>query len=309
MEHARRTLEKPVPLVNPAFAMDSMESSGKPLAAEALRFALYNRFLKGEAKIPQMPEAQLRIRRLLSDPRSSLEQLARVINADPPLAAYLMQFADSPLLRGSRPCASLRDVLARLGTRRLGNLVFSFGVRNLYIGKEPALQRLFRARWKAALERAAFSAILAQHSQMADVDDAMLGGLLQDVGSLPLLAELERWPHYPREPEALQQLCEWLSGDIGVVIMTVWKLPTVMIECARQRTHWARQHDGAADLADLVQVAHHLRDPQLAAESLQRLPAFDRLSAVCPMLRQPADALRALLAEEAALWQRLLGGR
>ncbi|MCL6692631.1 HDOD domain-containing protein [Pseudomonas sp. R3.Fl] len=289
--------------------MDPSESSPAIPPADAVRFALYNRFLKGEAKVPQMPESHLRVRRLLGDARTSLEQLARVINADPPLAAYLMQFAESPLLRGARPCASLRDVLARLGTRRLGNLVLGFSLRNLYIGKERILQQMFRARWNAARERAAYSALLAQHSQVAEADDAILAGLLQDVGSLPLLAELERWPQYPRDAESLQRLCEQLSGDIGVVIMTVWKLPTLTIECARQRSRWNREHDGPADLADLVQVAEQLRNPALAGDALAELPAFRRLAQNCPALQQPIPQLRTQLNEEVKLWQRLLAGR
>jgi HD-like signal output (HDOD) protein len=220
-----------------------------------------------------------------------------------------MQFAESPLLRGARPCASLRDVLARLGTRRLGNLVLGFSLRNLYIGKERILQQMFRARWNAARERAAYSALLAQHSQVAEADDAILAGLLQDVGSLPLLAELERWPQYPRDAESLQRLCEQLSGDIGVVIMTVWKLPTLTIECARQRSRWDREHDGPADLADLVQVAEQLRNPALAGDALAELPAFRRLAQGCPALQQPIPQLRAQLNEEVKLWQRLLAGR
>ena len=83
-----------------------------PLSPEAIRFALLTRFLKGQAKVPQMPEAAMRIRQLLDDPRTSLEQLARVINSDPPLAAYLMQFAESPLIRGARPTQTMRDLLA-----------------------------------------------------------------------------------------------------------------------------------------------------------------------------------------------------
>ena len=104
-------------------------------SANAVRFALLTRFLKGEAKVPQMPEAALRIRRLLEDPRTSLEQLARVINSDPPLAAYLMQFADSPLLRGGRQGMSMRDLLARLGTRQLNDLVLGFTVRHLFASR------------------------------------------------------------------------------------------------------------------------------------------------------------------------------
>jgi HD-like signal output (HDOD) protein len=275
--------------------------------ADNLRFALYTRFLKGEAKIPQMPENALRIRRLLADPHTSLEQLSRVINGDPPLAAYLMQFADSPLLKSARACSNLRDVLARLGTQKLNNLVLGFSVRNLFISKELALQQVFRARWKKALERAAFCACLAPRSTVASVDDALLAGLLQDIGSLPLLAELERWPQYSREQADLQALCEQLSGPIGCVVLTAWKQPGEMIDVARHRSDWSRTSDTPASLADLVQVASLLLHDSASPMPLVDSPALQRLFPNQGDPTELANTLRAQLAGEAAFWFKLLG--
>ncbi|MES2819832.1 MAG: HDOD domain-containing protein [Pseudomonadota bacterium] len=278
-----------------------------PPPADDLRFALYSRFLKGEAKIPQMPENALRVRRLLEDPRTTLEQLSRVINGDPPLAAYLMQFADSPLLKSARACTNLRDVLARLGTQKLNNLVLGFSLRNLFISKELPLQQVFRARWKIALERAAFCACLAPKTGIASVDDALLAGLLQDIGSLPLLAELERWPQYSRESANLQALCEQLSGAIGSVVLTAWKQPVEVIDVARYRNDWRRLTDAKASLADLVQVAslllHETSSPLPLAES----PALQRLFPGEADTAEFATDLRAQLVSEAAFWFKLLG--
>lgn len=128
--------------------------SAQSSAQQSLHYSLLSAFLKGTAKIPQMPENALRVRSLLRDPHVSLEQLSRVINSDPPLAAYLMQFADSPLLKSARPCRSLTDVLARLGTAKLNNLVLAFSVRNMFISKDLSLQKGFRARWSASSIRA-----------------------------------------------------------------------------------------------------------------------------------------------------------
>ncbi|MET1080803.1 MAG: HDOD domain-containing protein [Pseudomonas sp.] len=277
-----------------------------PLTTDALRFTLYNRFLKGEAKVPQMPENALRIRSLLDDPRTSVEQLSRVITSDPPLAAYLMQFADSPLLTSAKPCHNLRDVLARLGTQKLNNLVLGFSARNLFISKELPLQRVFRARWKTALERAAFSACLAARSALCSVDDALLAGLLQDIGSLPLLAELERWPNYSRAEDDLQALCDQLSGPIGAVVLTAWKQPSGMIDVARHRTDWQRTA-AAASLADLVQVASLLRQDALPAEELAASPALLRLFPNLPAPLRFDQELRTQLLDEAAFWLKLLG--
>lgn len=265
---------------------------------EAIRFALLSRFLKGQAKVPQMPEAAMRIRQLLEDPRTSLEQLARVINSDPPLAAYLMQFAESPLIRGARPCVSMRDLLARLSTRQLGTLVLGFTARNLFTSTEKALQQVFRQRWRKARERAAFCAVLAQRCNQS-LDEAMLAGLLQDIGSLPLLAELEHWPDYPRDAQSLEALCDYLSADIGALVLTRWQVPNTLIECARQLNKWQHEHEGEADLIDLVLLASAL---QIQSASLpEPLPAQRRLG-----LEHPLASLREELQDEQQLWLRML---
>lgn len=267
------------------------------ITTDTLRLALLNRFLKGEAKIPQMPEAAVRIRKLLDNPMTSTEQLARVINGNPPLAAYLMQFSSSPLLRGSRPCASLRELLDRLGTRQLADLVLGFSLQHLFESTDPLLLQAFRLRWRNARERAAHCAVLAQRTGLS-MDDAMLAGLLQDIGSLPLLSELEHWPEVPREADTLEELCELLSGNLGALILTRWQLPSAVVECARLYGQWQREHAGPADLADLVLLASAL---QAGHEPDEPLPVQVKLG-----LQQPLASLRNELADELAMWKRML---
>lgn len=268
------------------------------LSKESIRLALLTRFMKGQTQVPQMPEAAMRIRKLLEDPRTSLQQLARVINSDPPLAAYLMQFADSPLIRGLRPCVSMGDLLARLGTRQLSSLVLGFTTRHLFVSKERALQQACRQRWRRARERAAYAAVLAQRCHYS-IDEAMLGGLLQDIGSLPLLAELVHWPDYPRDEEALDDLCEQLSGDVGALVLVRWQVPPIIIECARYRNRDPEDHPSESALMDIVQVANALlstpTDPNYC------MPAQLRLG-----LEQPLAQLHQELAGEQQLWLRML---
>ncbi len=184
----------------------NVSSTTQHSAQQALHYSLLSAFLKGTAKTPQMPENALRIRSLLRDPNTSLEHLSRVINSDPPLAAYLMQFADSPLLKSARPCRTLRDVLARLGTDKLNNLVLSFAVRNLFISKELAIQKIFRARWNASLVRAAWSVCISSSVANLSPDECgLLGGLFQDIGSLPLLAETRKLATTITRPRRLKR--------------------------------------------------------------------------------------------------------
>lgn len=89
-----------------------------------------------------------------------------------------MEFAGSPLLISGRPCRSLKDVITRLDTSRLSNLVLSFAIRNIFISKELALQKIFRARWNASLTRAAWATCLTSLVNGISVNDALLRGII-----------------------------------------------------------------------------------------------------------------------------------
>lgn len=277
-------------------------TSKQSAAQQSLHYSLLSAFLKGTVKIPQMPENSLRIRSLLKDPYASLEQLSRVINRDPPLAAYLMQFADSPLLKSARPCRSLTDVLARLGTDQLNNLVLAFSVRNMFISKELPLQKGFRARWNASSIRAAWSACLAPLVSGISADDALLGGLFQDIGSLPLLAELENWPQIPRDVDTLNHLCEQLSAPIGTILLTAWKQPSSFIDCARYRnSHTDAPEQKTTQLYQLVQIGEALQNPS-KHQSLAQLPLAQQIFA-----NLDAHEIQQQLKDHVNLWFLLLG--
>ena len=276
--------------------------SAQSSAQQSLHYSLLSAFLKGTAKIPQMPENALRVRSLLRDPHVSLEQLSRVINSDPPLAAYLMQFADSPLLKSARPCRSLTDVLARLGTAKLNNLVLAFSVRNMFISKDLSLQKGFRARWSASYIRAAWTACLAPLVAGISADDALLGGLFQDIGSLPLLAELENWPQIARDADTLNDVCEQLSAPIGTIVLTAWKQPSSFVDCARYRSNYSQApNQTSTQLYELVQIGEALHNPN-KHHTLAQLPLAQQLFADLD-----AHAIQQQLKDQVNLWFLLLG--
>ena len=270
---------------------------------DAVKLALYERFLRDASALPPMPDASLRLRRLLAGEQPSAEQVSALLQQSPAVVECLMQFAALPLLGHIRPSTRLPDVLQQLDGKRLANLVLAFELRQLFDGEEPSLQKVFNKRWSLSLRRAAFSAGLAQHLPHLKEEDALLAGLVQDVGSLPLLQELHRWPQVSRLECDVQRLCEQLSAELGVLLLSAWKLPAALVDCARLRRDWCRQHKGPADLADVVQVASQLLEEPRDDERLARLPAYQRMELTAPQI------LRAELAEVVALWLKLLGGR
>ena len=94
---------------------------------EALIRALAVVVSQGDFKVPPYPAIALRLQRMLADERSSLNDLAKVVAADPALAATVLAAANAAV-GASAPITKLDRAVARLGARTVGAIAMASGV-------------------------------------------------------------------------------------------------------------------------------------------------------------------------------------
>jgi HD-like signal output (HDOD) protein len=86
----------------------------------------------GKVDIPSFPEIAVRVRRILSDPKSSVEQVVRVVGSEPALAARLMRISNSASLnRTGRPVTDLRTAINRIGYNMVRSASISFAMAQI----------------------------------------------------------------------------------------------------------------------------------------------------------------------------------
>ncbi|MBT8766831.1 HDOD domain-containing protein [Metapseudomonas boanensis] len=270
---------------------------------DAVKQELGNHFSTGAAALPPLPPNSQRLRHWSASEAPQPAQTDQLLRHDPLLESRLQHFAALHLRHHPDDEADLSELVAQLGPQHLGHLVLALELCCPSEIREPRLQKVLNKRWALSLRRAALSAGLAQHVPHLDSVDALLAGLVQDIGCHPLLEELQHWPQVSRLECDLQRLCDQLSAELGAMLLSAWQLEPALVDCARLRRDWCRQHKGPADLADVVQVADQLLEEPRDDDRLARLPAFQRL------LLPPPRELRPELAESVALWLKLLGGR
>ena len=113
-------------------------------------------------------------------------------------------------------------------------------------------------------------------------DQAMLAGLLHDIGTLPILYRAEERDELLETPGLLDHLITNLHTRIGGAILKHWKFPEALIAVAAEHEDLTRSHEGPADLVDVVQVANlqsHINDPDhlLSRVDWSQVTAFQRL--------------------------------
>src|SRR5712664_3036326 len=101
------------------------------IAFEFVR-SLAGKLTAGKVDLPSFPEIASGVRRVLSDPKSSGDQVVRVVGSEPALAARLMRIANSASLnRSGRAVTDLRTAINRIGYNMVRSASISFSMAQI----------------------------------------------------------------------------------------------------------------------------------------------------------------------------------
>jgi len=235
----------------------------------------------GQLQLPTLPEVALRVRDVVDDENANANQIADIIAQDAALSARLIQVANSPLYRGRQEIDRLSMVVSRLGNKLVRNLVTSQVMKQMFQATNDAVDERLRAVWEHSVQVAAIARALAGGVPGLLPDQAMLAGLIHDIGTLPILYRAEEREELLETPGLLDQLIARLHTRIGGAILQHWKFPEALVAVAAEHEDLERTHEGGPDLVDLVQVAnlqsHIDTDHRLGQVDWSSVSAFQRL--------------------------------
>lgn len=249
--------------------------------ARQVFFDIYEDLRNNKLNLPSIPEVAMKIRKLI-DEGNNVSTIAKAVTTDPVIAAKLIKAANSPLYRGARVFTNCTQAIVRLGLKTTKQLVTTFTVKELFRAKHAVTRKRMEELWNHSIEVAAVCYTLAKESGAADPEQALLAGLLHDIGSIPILTYAEAYPGLLESAAELSKAVKEFRAEVGGIILQRWGFEDNMINAIKEADAWKRDHDGPADLADIVVVAQlHLMILQRSGEelpALEDIPAFRRLS-------------------------------
>lgn len=259
--------------------------------------------------LPAMPDVAVKVGRYVNDEHMDVGQLAKLLSADPILAGRILQIANSPFFRGLNPVETVQAAISRLGAVCVRNLVTSIVVAQMFDKAGADLIRpQLQAAWQHATRVAAHSYVLARKLTRLSADEALLAGLLHNIGVLPMLARAIREPALLDDPAAFDEAVEQMHTRVGALVLQMWEFSDNFISVVTEHEDLLREPEDGPDLVDVVMVANlHCRlgsSHRLAKVPWSGVPAFQRLG-LTPELS--LNAIREARGEIEEL-QRLLRG-
>ncbi len=253
--------------------MSSMESS--------FLNGLFEDLEKDRLVLPTLPEVALKVRDTLEDENSSMMDVAHVITNDAALSARLIQISNSPLLRASRQIETVEAAVTRMGSNMVRNLVTSIAMEQMFQATTDATDVRLRAVWENSTQIAAIASALSIPQTSLQADQALLAGLVHDIGILPILSRAEDYPDLLDNEQALDRIIADAHVKIGEAILLKWNFPEDMVKVAAEHENLSRSHDGPPDYVDIVIVANlqdaYGTDRPYSQVDWAGVPAFEKL--------------------------------
>jgi len=248
---------------------------------EAFHQELLDDLKNGTLTLPTLPEVALRVRDVVDDPEASSADLADIIITDAALSTRLLKVANSPLYRGRIEIDTIQMAVGRLGRQIVRSLVTSLVMEQMFQATSKNLDERLHAIWEHSTEVSAICQVLANKHASLKADEAMLAGLIHEIGILPILMKADEKPELLKNAEALDKVIENIHTQIGAEILRSWKFSDSLVTAVAEQNNLTRDSKNGPDIADLVQVArlqsYMGTDKALSQEELDKIPAFRKM--------------------------------
>jgi len=291
--HAMRSSTQPA--VDPESA-----AAAAALSAQAFEFVqkLAAELSTGRIELPAFPEVAVRVHRVLALPDVTDDRIARVIASDAGLAARMLAMANSAALsRGGRAIVDLRQAVTRVGHQHTRSAAIAYAMGQIRMAESLAhIRDELHVLWQASTLVAALAHVVAVHTKAANADEALLSGLMHNIGSVYILARADRHSALLSDVAVRDAITTDWNAHIGRSIAENWCMSDEVAEAIAEQAVDSRPQSGRRDLLDVLSVAVRtagfqpgVSDPALVVAGAN---TFGRLGIDAPMLEK-------LLAESA----------
>ena len=265
-------------------------------AADALfRKKLASVVLKPGFRIPPIPGVVAELNRLSGNTTKLTDTVMALIERDAALAGELLVRARTAGIGTGKPLLDLPKAIRRMGPRRLIHWLLELSRGEVF--RSQLLHDLMKEQYRHNFSVACASAHLFQVLRL-DSKKGFLCGLLHDIGHhavLSGLATLGRTQSGLLTPDGVRQAMMMHHGQIGAMVISMWKLPKLFSEVARyhDRPERAKLFKPVVNAVALANAADKIKaeDIRERTEMLGRLKLCYDIGLGKPEIRELAQVV------------------
>ncbi len=229
--------------------------------------------------LPSMPDVFLQVKKIVDDPSSNVDNIAKVITRDPSLTARILKVANNALYRGNHEITNLQLAVSRMGLKLIKTLVTSHAITQMFNHPKGALKPFFARLQNHSIEVSAHAYAIAKNYSKLNPDDALIAGLVHNIGYLPMANE--SFPEIESDPDLLIEIMSKVHTQVGKMILESWSFPKNVIDASVHYIEQFRTGTATLDLTDIVIIAglnaYRGTDHPCTLPDWSQYPAFKKI--------------------------------
>lgn len=140
--------------------------------------------IKEISHIATLPEVTVKVVELVENPKSTAQDLHKVISTDPALCSRILKVVNSSFYGLPGQIGSINRAIVMLGLNAVKNIAIAASMAKLFRGGDLTPQFSARDLWTHSNITAATAKLVAQSLKLGFSDEAFLGGLIHDIGMM-----------------------------------------------------------------------------------------------------------------------------
>ena len=249
--------------------------------------AMLQELMDSSFELPMLPETTSKLLQLCNDPDVEPSRLADCIRRDASIAGHVLQLSNSPLYGVGTQIASLNQAVARLGIKRLREIVLVVSCRER-VFDVPEFETEVRESFRESFAAAVVSQEIARVRRLS-VEDAFLCGLLHDVGRPVLFqaaVDFQQSNSVDFRRDDLLRVVDQNQASVGGTLIQKWGLPDRIADTVARQAE--AECESATTETKLLSLARSLTGI-LRGTSESTLDDIRQLSIVAQLNLYPDD--------------------
>lgn len=239
-------------------------------------------FRRQHCDLPSLPDLALKIGKAIDDENNGNEDIAKLIQLDPALTARIISVVNSAAFGGLKKIKTVHSATARLGRRKVRSLVYSCLLKGIFKISSRNLKQRMEDLWSHSAYVAALCFVLGRETPGIDPEQALLAGLVHDIGSVAVIGGINRYPALAKREAVLDYAIASLKFEAGMLTLKEWRLEDEFADVIANAENWQRIGTAIPDNSDVVILAqlHALigKRPQGTIPAIDQVPAFAKLA-------------------------------
>ena len=207
-----------------------------------------------------LPEIYFRVREVVDDSNSTMEDLAEILKLDPAISARLLRIVNSPIYGFSKQIDTISRAVSLLGTQAIIDLVTATTVGKTFAGVPIQLMDVSKF-WHRSVLSALLAGKIAKSCGIQDSERFFVEGLLRDLGHYVLyryaperaqsaLIEAGYLDASLAEVEQSNIGCDF--AEVGAELVRSWGMPIQIEQAIRHQL----SPDEAGDYIQHASIVH-----------------------------------------------------